>query len=233
MSNLIDTSFDFYSDTPNGKDPDSYSRTLREYHKLLWSNSTPNGLRFDLTDTTPNIYLHHQSKLGEFFLSSDSIAHSYRHWNSMSHIINQIPSTEIDLFFGVCSTIGAYIIFPSNKIDNKMTINGSGGINPRIKYRFDLTLECIRRHYLEEDSPLSSTLHRHSAFFDLFQDFRGYVDFFLLQDLVTENYLSIKFYLPFNDFDNSPLPNNVNEYLSYKNNVTDFILERKNFIIYV
>ena len=230
MRNLIDTSFDFYSDTPNGKDPDSYSHTLREYHKLLWSKSTPNGLRFDLTDTTPNIYLHHQSQLGEFFLSSDSIAHSYRHWKSMSHIINQISPNEIDLFFGVCSTIGAYIIFPSNKIDNKMTVNGSRGINPRIKDRFDLTLECIRRHYSNQDSPLSDTLEIYSDFFDLFKDFQGYVNFFLLQDLVNHDYSSINYYIPFVSFDNPALPNNVNEYLSYKNNVTDFILARNHRI---
>jgi len=226
MSNLIDINFDFYSDTPAGKDPDSYNPTLRRYHKILWSKPLPNGWRFDLTDTTPKVYLHHQSELGEFFLSSDSIAHSYSRLKRMSHIINQIPSKEIDSFFSLSSTIGGYIIFPSNKVDNQMTINGARGFNPKILDRFDLTLECIRRHYLEEDSPLSSTLHRYSAFFDLFQGFRGYVDFFLLQDLVTEHYLSIKFYLPFNDFDNSPLPNNVNEYLSYKNNVTDFILAR-------
>lgn len=33
----IDTTFDFRDDTPEGKDPDQYSPTLRRYHKLLWS----------------------------------------------------------------------------------------------------------------------------------------------------------------------------------------------------
>ena len=89
--------------------------------------------------------------------------------------------------------------------------------------RFDLTLECIRSFYANETSPLSDTLKRYSTFFSLFQDFKGYVDFFLLQDLVTEDYLSIKFYLPFNGFNNKPLPNNVDEYQSYKNNVINFI----------
>ena len=226
MRNLIDTKFDFYSDTPAGKDPDSFSPTLRRYHKLLWSKHVPNGSYFDLTDTMTKVYLRHQSSLGDFSLSSDSIGHTYSKLKNMSHIINQVPSTEIDSFFLVCSTIGGYIIFPSNKVDNKMTINGSRGMNRYIRDRFDLTLECIRLHYLRENNPLSATLQRYSTFFDLFQNFRGYTDFFLLQDLVTEDYSSIKFYLPFKSFDNAPLPGNVNEYLFYKNNMTNFILAR-------
>ena len=69
-----------------------------------------------------------------------------------------------------------------------MTINGSRGINHKIKDRFDLTLECIRRHYFNEDNPLSDTLQRYSDFFSLFQKFQGYIDFFLLQDLKCEIY---------------------------------------------
>jgi hypothetical protein len=226
MSNLIDTNFDFSSDTPIGKDPDSYSPTLRRYHKILWSKPLPNGLRFDLTDTTRKVYLHHQSELGEFSLSSDAIAHSYSRLKSMLHIINQVPSNEVDSFHAICRTIGGYMVFPSNRIDNKMTINGSRGFNRNIRDRFDLTLECIRRYYLNEGSPLSATLQKYSSFFGLFKDFQGYVDFFLLQDLVTEDYLSIKFCLPFDSFHNPPLPTNVHEYLSYKNNMTDFVLAR-------
>ena len=63
-----------------------------------------------------------------------------------------------------------------------MTINGARGVNGKIKDRFDLTLECIRRHYTSEKSPLSDTLQRYSPFFNLFENFQGYVDFFLLQD---------------------------------------------------
>ena len=138
---------------------------------------------------------------------------------------------EIDTFFSVCRTIGGYIIFPGKKIDNKMTINGARGLNHRIKDRFDLTLECIRCHYKNEDSPLRDTLQRYSGFFDLFHDFQGYVDFFLLQDLVEENYSSIKFCFPFNGFDYPPLPNNVYEYRTYKENMTNFVLARNQRIL--
>jgi len=233
MSNLIDTNFRFRSDTPSGKDPDTFSPTLRRYHKFLWSKPLPSGFGFnlDLAGTPTKVYLHHKSELGEFFLSSDAIGLTYSRRSDMAHIVNQIPSSEIDVFFGICSTIGAYIIFPSKKVDNKMTINGSRGINHKIKDRFDLTLECIRRHYSNQDSPLSDTLQRYNDFFSLFQNFQGYVDFFLLQDLVKDDYLSIKFWLPFVGFDNPALPDNIQDYRLHKENMTDFVLARNQRIL--
>jgi len=227
----IDITFNVYSDTPSGKDPDSYSPTLRSYHMFLWSKPLPNKVNFALNDKTSKL-LHHQSDLGEFFLSSDSIGHTYGGGptgykvKSVSHILDQVPPDEIERFFNVCCTIGAYIIFPSKRIDNKPTINGARGLNHKIKDRFDLTLECIRRYYKNEDSPLKNTLSRYSKFFNLFESFQGYVDFFLLQDLVNENYSKVKFWLPFNSFDNSPLPTSVDEYIFYSKNLTNLILAR-------
>jgi len=221
----IDINFNFYSDTPQGKDPDSYSPTLRNYHKILWNKALPNGSKFEIDDKTP-MRLHHKSELGEFFLSSDSIAHTYSNIKSTTHIIKNIDNDEIDKFFSLCSTIGGYIIYPSERINNQMTINGARGVNKKIRDRFDLTLECIRRHYKNEDNPLSDALKRYSSFFNLFNDFQGYIDFFLLQDLVTNNYSSIKYLIPFEGFENSPLPNDIDEYRLYKENLTNFVLAR-------
>ena len=222
---IIDVNFNFYLDTPKGKDPDSYSDTLRRYHKLLWNKPLPNGTVFNLNLKTPKI-LHHKSQLGEFYLSSDSLAHDYSKWKSTEHIIKKIPKIEIENFFNLGCTIGGYTIFPSNRIDNQMTINGSRGINKKIKDRFDLTLECIRRFYLNEDSPLLETLSRYKDFFKLFDDFKGYVDFFLFQDLVQSNYSSINYFLPSNNFNNSPIPNDIQEYKVYRKNMTEFINKR-------
>ena len=38
----IDTTFDFRTDS-RGKDPDSYSPTLKQYHRHLWSKALPTG----------------------------------------------------------------------------------------------------------------------------------------------------------------------------------------------
>ena len=216
MSDIIDITFDVFSDTPLGKDPDKYSPTLRRYHKLLWSKQLPNGFRLDLSDATPNVYLHHKSELGEFSLSSDAMGHTYLGVKRMSNITDQIPVDDRDSFFAICTTIGGYVIFPSNRIENKMTINGSRGLNHSIRDRIDLTLECIRRHYSNEGNPLNDTLKRYAEFFGLFGDFKGYIDFFLFQDLVARDYSTIRFFLPFDGFTNSPLPQNVEEYQLYK-----------------
>jgi|SRR3954463_344492 len=76
---VIDTSFDFRSDA-GGKDPDVYSPTLRQYHKLLWSKPPPSGSLFDLDDTVRGAYLYHRSELGEFFLASDSVIPTFTRW---------------------------------------------------------------------------------------------------------------------------------------------------------
>ncbi len=133
---------------------------------------------------------------------------------------------EVKSFFKTCSTIGAYIVFPGNKVNGKLTINGARGLNGKIGDRFDLTLECIRLHYLQGESPLSETLKRYSGFFDLFGNFRGYVKFFLLEDLVSECFEKVKFHLPFDDFTSSPYPSDLGEYNFYKKNVLAFVTAR-------
>src|SRR5512139_2392588 len=84
---LIDITFDFRSDTPAGKDPDVLSPTLRQYHKLLWSKPLPSGVMFDLVDTTPGIYLHHRSQLGEFWLASDAVIPTFRKQARLSNAL--------------------------------------------------------------------------------------------------------------------------------------------------
>ena len=228
--NNIDINFDVYSDTPEGKDPDSCSSTLRNYHKFLWSKRLPNKEEFCLNLDTPKL-LHHKSALGEFFLSSDSIGHTYSRVKKMSHIIDEISYEEINDFFSICSTIGAYIIFPAKRINNKMTINGARGVNHKIQDRFDLTLECIRRHYSNQQSPLTDVLERNNNFFQLFSYFKGYVNYFLLQDLVEKDYVAIKFWSNFDNFETAPLPKDKDEYLSYKSELLGFVQARNQRIL--
>ena len=228
--NQVDINFNVYSDTPEGKDPDSFSPTLRKYHKILWSKPLPNNQDFYLDLDFPNL-LHHKSALGEFFLSSDSIGHTYSRVKKMSHIIDEINHAEIDSFFSICSTIGAYIIFPAKRINNKMTINGARGVNHKIQDRFDLTLECIRRLYKNQQSPLTDVLERNVNFFKLFSNFEGYVNYFLLQDLVEGDYEAIKFWSNFDNFETAPLPKDKDEYLSYMNKLMSFVEARNQRIL--
>ena len=220
----IDTKYLVYTDS-KGKDPDIFSPTLKKYNQFLWSKPLPCGTNFELQIGKPKTYLYHKSNLGEFFLSSDTITHTYSKWKRLTHIIEKVPLSEIKSFSDSCCTISSHLIFPSNR-DGKMNINGARGINAKINDRFDLTLECIRRYYLRKESPLQEVLLRYSDFFELFENFKGYVEFFLLQDLVSNNYESVNFYLPFDNFKRSAIPINLEEYLIYKNKVLDFVKAR-------
>lgn len=221
MRDGIDIAFDFRSDTPAGGDPDVASPTLRRYHKTLWSKRLPGGAHFDLSDSRTDCYLYHQSAVGEFFLASDTVIPSFR---KVPQIKALIPEDEMAAFNTVGYTIGGMMVFPSNRVDGKMTINGARGFHPRIKDRFDLTLECIRRHYVGEASPLSGPLCRYSEFFMLFGDFRGYVEFFLLQDLVVGN--EVKLSKPNDNFRTTPVPRDAHEYRAYRDDAVAFINAR-------
>jgi hypothetical protein len=143
-----------------------------------------------LRDTTPGVYLHHRSSLGEFQLSSDAVI--------------------------------ATMVFPGNRVDGKPTINATRGFNRKISDRMDLTLECVRRYYRHEDSPLAPALGRYAGFFALFEDFRGYVDFFLLQDLVNSDYEAVRFFMPFTDFSPPAIPRDLDTYLEFRRSSIKF-----------
>ena len=53
------------------------------------------------------------------------------------------------------------------------------------------------------------------AFYDLFVDFKGYVDFFLLQDCVSEDYSSVDIWMGDTAFEKNGLPETLDEYLEF------------------
>jgi hypothetical protein len=228
MRTDIDITFDFRRDTPDGKDPDTHSKTLRRYHKLLWSKRLPGGELFELDDVTPGSYLHHRSAAGEFSLASDAVIPTFK-W--VPRLKELIPDEELRGFNAIGYTIGGMMVFPANRVDGKWTINQARGCTRPVGDRFDLTLECIRRHYGNQESPLSDVLMRYARFFDLFRDFRGYVEFFLLQDLVSADLSVVKISEPFDDFGGSPIPASVDEYNAYKCASIAFIEARNQRIL--
>lgn len=227
-SETIDVTFNFGADTPPGKDPDVFSPTLRRYHRALWSKPLPGGAPFELDASGPPwiAYLHHASDLGEFLLASDTVIPSFWKEPRIAVMLEQTPRADHESFHHLGYTIGGMMVFPGNRVDGKMTINGARGFHPRIKDRFDLTVECIRRHYAGDDSPLSAVLARYADFFALFGNFAGYVDFFLLQDLVEANHAEVRFFTPFDGFGSSPVPLTRDEYLAYRDRAVWFIQAR-------
>jgi hypothetical protein len=221
---MIDIKFNFYSDAKGG-DPDIKSPKLRFCHRILWSKPLPCEIPFSVLDMKSKGYLAYQFNADLMELGSDSIVHSYKTQNRKQWLIKQLPEKEVDDLRNLGSTIGGYIVFPRKKIDGKFTINQARGVNHYVDDRFDLTLECIRRYYLNIDSPLFVTLKRYEKFFDLFVNFENYVSYFYLNDLIDTNH-QIKFYLPFDDFKSKPSFKCVDDYMTYKFNVMQFVSAR-------
>jgi hypothetical protein len=117
-------------------------------------------------------------------------------------------------------------VWPAIQVDRKPTINGARGLIRSIDDRLDLTLECVRRFYLGEDSPLRSTFERYADFFALFSDFASYVEFFLLQDLTTDDRSGVRFFLPFDGFGSRGVPRDAETYVKYRRHAIEFVRAR-------
>lgn len=218
----VDVDFDHRTDAGGG-DPDATSPTLKKHHQVLWAKQLPSGQTLTL-DQERGAYLVHRSTLGNLFLSSDTISNSFARRRSMQSLIEHIPRGAIEEFRSHNAKVSATTLFPGRK-EGGLTINQARGFSRRVSDRMDLTLECIRRHYLRQPNPLASTLDRYASFFYLFRDFEGYVDYFLLEDLVDKG--KVKFYLPFDDFSGSAVPTSVDEYRRYMGNTIEFLVARK------
>jgi hypothetical protein len=224
----IDINFDFRTDA-SGKnpDPDASSPTLLRYHHVLWSKRLPSGRHFELTPRTRKPYaLLHDSDLGRFHLTSDSVLATLTRRSDMQAIIAKLPAADITALNTITYTIGGMVLWPGSRIAGKWTINQARGCTARIADRFDLTVECIRRHYDGDAThPLAATFGRYREFFDLFGSFDGYVDFWLLDDLVDAGG-DVKLFLPSENFTLPAVPRTLADYLDYCERTVEFVTAR-------
>ncbi len=219
---MIDITFDFRTDSKG--DPDTYSSTLAKYHQVLWSKQLPNGERMELkrSKDTPYVFT-----WKDFELSSDTIIIEMVDSKSKK-LMDQVRQSidDFDSFYEHILhrsySIGGVIIFPRHR--NSM--NQMRGMNSIIRDRWDLTLECIRRYYAGEKSPLSKVIESDKSFYDLFVDFKGYVDFFLLQDCVSDDYSRVDIWCGDASFEKSGLPDSVDEYLTFIRREHEFLDKR-------
>lgn len=222
----IDTAFDFTSDSldfwdgfweRNGgrgagaSDPDTSSPMLQKYHQFLWSKKLPCGKTMKIVAKGKG---RNRGLLWDgFVFMSDSIAVSHR-YSKMDATIAELKKVIPDYraymehFIHKAYTIGGMMIWPCRR----GSINQTKGCNRKIADRMDRTLECIRRYYAGKDSPMRKCLERNHDFFELFVDFKGFVDFFFLQDLVSPNYESVKMLIGSDDLNTQALAQDVNEY---------------------
>jgi hypothetical protein len=217
---LIDTTFDVRTDS-HGRDPDSASAALKQFHIELWSKPLPSGTYLRLEDAGSK-YLNAVHDAGSLRVTSDTISNSMGGQKQIAPLMPLIPKGLVQEVKELGSTVGARLIFPGDRVEKKPTINVARGFHPRIKDRFDLTLECIRLHYEGEASPLEKVLCRYYGYFSLFESFEGFVEFFLLHDLVANG--RVRFFIDTdNCFAESPTPQTAADYETYANRTLEFL----------
>ena len=206
---FIDTEFCFLDDVGNGefkaetyisetkrsfnncpyKDPDASSKKLYLYHQSLWQKKLPSGLYLEF-DIHKGFNLFNK-QIGR--LSSDYIGPSAS-WA----IKKGISDREIAFYLKKTRTIGGHMIWPVKRSEkNKKSINQARGGRSGLYDRIDLTLINLKRYYdmTEDDVENYKLLEEYKAnadWFDLFETFRNFIDFFLLQDFVDEDYKIIE-----------------------------------------
>ncbi len=220
---FIDIEYDYRLDSKCG-DPDNDSPKLYKIQSLLWNKEISKNITLNLSIFNKNSgRLLLKNNLTDNLSSDRMCPHYVGKYNGK--LDGWLSEFEKEKFQHKVRTIGGHIVFPAHRKDG-FTINQARGVNRKISDRFDLTLECFRRFYINEQSPLTSTLKRYSEFFKLFRDFKGYTDFFMLQDFI-ENETKVKFLLPFDDFNRSALPENKEEYVNYMN-ATIKLIDKRN-----
>ena len=264
IDSYIDIEFDFTQDTEgywqnwwtkekgdellgtrHVSDPDSQSKTLNEYHKFLWSKKLPCSKNWDLIPKRGRgYYFEWNDGEANRYYSSDSLLNSFR-WHDMKSVLEKVKAhVENNLklnyqkwledFVRRLYTMGGMIIFPTRQ----------GGINTiraftKVKDRVDLTFECIRRFYIGEKSPMSNCLEKDEKFFSLFNDFKGYVDFFLLQDIVSSDYKHVKCFLGNTEYCDDffktsgevTVPQTLEDYMEWHDNLIKFVDDRNKRIL--
>ncbi len=228
----IDVTFDFTTGTRGywdgfwdggpygrgGSDPDRHSETMRRYNREIWSRTLPCGKRMDLS-INGHVYIWEGHRL-----SNDSITTCFRH--PLGRPVIDVVVKELgdgyksfmEDYVRRTYTAGGSIVLPiPDRIPGEprvQSINQARGISHMIRDRWDLTLECIRLYYDGEVSPLYGSINACSWFFDPFVDFRGYVDYFLLQDLVDPDYGAVRTWRD-DSLGSDPLPADFDEYMDW------------------
>lgn len=222
---------DFWKNKINSSfqcDPDMESKQLQHCHIIAWGNRRlPCGkiMKLKAGDNCELIWDEEDIRFG-----SDWLINTYIHWKRCYPVLKEIYDKDpinykkyMENFTRITYTIGGSIIFPK-RVNG---INQTRGCIESISDRFDLTLECIRRYYDgNQDSPLKETLNQDKKFFNLFVDFKGYVDYFYLNDLVSEDYQSVKIFFGNSDFKDVGYPKTSQDWNVWATKAQKFINKR-------
>lgn len=241
---VFDLTFDYETDRParTKADADRDSPRLRLDHELLWTKPLRSGVTFAPIAPLARRegYLIWTDGSGaRHWYGSDAITQSYTRWASPKELAEAkaaLSDEQRTLYLGPPYTIASSTIWPVRSIDLP-TINTARGFGPTgrvLRDRIDLTLECIRRHYVGTENALASVLTAYNDFFSLFEGFPEFTEFFHFQDLVSPDFSAVRSLMCFDEvlaqpaFEREATPTTVEEYVAYREATMKFITRRGN-----
>lgn len=155
---------------------------------------------------------------------------------------------EIVAFLNETRKLGGHIFLPTliqfpgnDKCEkrNVHTLNQAKGFN--LNDRFDLYLLDLNNYYIngKTSESMQPVFDYFSSWLDLFDDFKGYVDFFKLNDFVSDDYTQVINLLTGEYFDKGTkvtpeinvLPKDHDGYLAYAQNTVKIIKKRNELIV--
>lgn len=185
----IDYSTACFSELTKGfpyADPDSECDELREMHYRLYNHYASyikrpfsfDEIKYSLSSSEERYF--YLSENGTLRLGSDTMNSSYLYYKSLGYIQSEMkkcgrnPEAEIEKYRkNIIYRPGNFIVFPKK---GRNSINVARGCCGKIKDRFDLTLDCIKKQYNNDENPLSKVLEGcWRGFFDRFENFKQYV----------------------------------------------------------
>jgi hypothetical protein len=187
------------------KDVDAASPRLYCCHELLWSGELPNGenLRLVFCRESDNRFMLKDENF-PLPLTSDTISRSH---SKLDNLLQSgvISKEEANGYLRASRSIGSFLIWPirgdKGNPWNTVNIVRARTVNDRI----DLTLwhlkNCYEKNWGEDERDelgkpigLYKTFKLYRSWFELFKTFKGFVDFFHLQDFVNEGDYSVQLF---------------------------------------
>lgn len=221
-------------------DPDAVCEELREMHYRLYNRYDSHIVRpFSFEKKYPLLspngqYFYLYEANGNNRFGSDTMNSLYLYYEALQNIRYEMikcgrnPESEMENSRrNIIYRPGNFIIFP--KKDKKVSINvARGNYRGKIKDRFDLTLDCIKKQYESRDNSLSWILQEYwDEFFGRFYDFNEYVHFFMLEDYLDEKNEVIRLI----DNEEHILPKTLEEYDEYIKRISSIIDKRTQKIL--
>ena len=195
------------------KDPDKCSKQLYDdMKKIFFSKERLDSLKLNSIENKcqnfgrGNFYTLFIDD-GKYRLSSDFIGASI-YWAKQKGLADE----DIVEYLRISRTIGGHMVFPRGQ---GTTVNQARGGENSYYDRFDLTLLAIKKWYSNEcNSTINYAIDNYKEWFELFikdrdlkDGFRNFINFFYLEDFVSEN-------LEIIDLVNSDLKNNKKLFLN-------------------